>query len=95
LQGVEQKGGAAWLDAVVGEGIDDLLEPGLNSMQVVEDGHLETAWFVVQTAIGGLHPAAAGVEVEVAIALVAKSGRAAVDTIFLKMVASTVGHDAS
>jgi hypothetical protein len=67
----------------------------LDGVHVIEDGHLQAARFVVQTSAGGLHAMGAGVEVEVAKTLVAKGGRTAVDTIFLKMVASTVGHEAS
>lgn len=95
LQGVEEESGATVLNAVVGQRIHHLLESGLDGVHVIEDGYLEAAGFAVQTMAGGLHPAGAGVEVEVAIALVAKSGRTAVDTIFLEMVASTVGHEAS
>jgi hypothetical protein len=95
LQGVEQECGATVLDAVIRQRIHDLLESSLDGVHVIEDRHLEAAGLAVQTKADGLHAAGAGVEVEVAIALVAKSGGTAVDTIFLKMVASTVGHDAS
>jgi hypothetical protein len=94
LQGVEKQSGAPVIDAVVGEGVDYLLNASLHGVHVVENGHLETAGIVaVQTSASRLYTAGAGVQVEVAITLVAKSGRTAVDAIFHEMVAGTVGHE--
>jgi hypothetical protein len=60
-------------------------------VHVVEDWHLEVRpGLAVQTSVSGLYAAGANIEVEVAITLVAKSGRTAVDAILLEMVTSTV-----
>ena len=91
LESVEKESGAAVIDAVIGDGVDDLLNAGLHGVHVVENRHLEVrAGLAVQTRVRSLHAASASVEVEVAITLIAKSGRTAVDAIFLGMVASTV-----
>ena len=95
LQGVEQKPGATIVDAIVGEGVNDLLNAGLDGVQVVENGHLEAAGVAVNTSEGGLYAAGAGFEVEIAITLIMKSGRTAIDAICLEMVTGTVGHGAS
>ena len=95
LQGVEQKSGATVINAVVCKGVDDLLNAGLHGVHVIENGHLETALVAVQTCLSSLDAAGTGVEVEVAVTLVAKSGRTAVDAIFHEMVTRTVGHQAS
>jgi hypothetical protein len=93
LESVEKESGAAVIDAVIGDGVDDLLNAGLHGVHVVENRHLEVrAGLAVQTRVRSLHAASASVEVEVAITLIAKSGRTAVDAIFLEMVASTVWH---
>jgi hypothetical protein len=61
-------------------------------VHVVENGHLEAAGIAVHTSASGLHATGAGVEMEVAETLIAKSGRTAVDAVFLEMLAGTAGH---
>ena len=95
LESVKQQPSAAVVDAVIGDGVDHLLDAGLDGVHVVEDGHLETARVAVDTRAGGLDAAGANVEVKEAVTLVAKSGGTAVDAIFFEMVTGTVGHKAS
>jgi hypothetical protein len=91
LEGIEQKSGATVIDAVVGKSVNDLLNAGEHGMHVVEDRHLEVRpGLTVQASMSGLYATGANIEVEVAITLVAKSGRTAVDAILLEMVTSPV-----
>ena len=91
LERVEKQTGATVIDAIIGESVDDLLNASLHGVHVVENRHLEARpGLAVQTSVSGLHAAGASVEMEVAITLIAKSGRTAVDAIFLEMVAGTV-----
>jgi hypothetical protein len=92
LEHVEQGIGSAEVDAVVGEGVADLLEGGLHGVHVVEDGEAEAAGFAFAAGLGHLNATGAEVEVEIAEALVMKSGRAAEDAIFHEMVAGSIGH---
>jgi hypothetical protein len=71
LESVKKEPGAAVIDAIVRECVDDLLNPGLYGMHVVEDGHLEArAGLAVQTCMRGLHAAGASVEMKIAITLI-------------------------
>ena len=71
LERIKKEPGAAVIDAIVRECVDDLLNPGLYGMHVVEDGHLEArAGLAVQTCMRGLHAAGASVEMKIAITLI-------------------------
>ena len=71
LERIKKEPGAAVIDAIVRECVDDLLNPGLYGMHVVEDGHLEArAGLTVQTCMRGLHAAGASVEMKIAITLI-------------------------
>jgi len=95
LQGIEHKAGALVVDAVVGEGVEHLHERSLHSMHVFEHGELNAAGLALEAGTGRLQAAGASLEVEVTEILATKSGRIAVDAIFLEMVAGRVGHKAS
>ena len=95
LQGVEHKGSALVIDAVVGQGVEHQHERVLHGMHVFEHGKLNAAGFAATPGLGHLHAAGANVEVEITETLAVQGGRIAVNAIFLEMVASRVGHKAS
>jgi hypothetical protein len=74
LKGVEEEAGAAEVDLVVGEALDDFVEGLLELMAVVRRGDLEPAAAVAGCALAG---GVAGGVVEVAVGFVAEGGGAA------------------
>jgi hypothetical protein len=92
LQGVQQEGGAAVLNAVFGDRVHHLLKTFLHSVKVIEDRNMKDAGIAVLSLAGVLHAAGASIEMEIAKTLVANSGRTAVNAICLEMVAGTEGH---
>jgi len=95
LQREEQGAGALRVDAVVGEGVDDLDQCGLHIKDSFQGWEMQAEGFSAAADAGDLLLALVIALVEITEFLAAKGGRAANDAVGFAMAAGGTGHKAS